>query len=116
MEEFKQGKNKTFGDVVTAESEIIEIEGYEYDSCDKESIEITEGTNEINLYYAAKTYNYTVHYFYDGVENTAKMETLEAKFGSEISTYPTEGKSEGEKVLIKAQTIGKSRPIIRAAR
>ena len=22
--------------------------------------EITEGTNEINLYYAAKTYNYTV--------------------------------------------------------
>ena len=41
----------TFGDRINAKSEIIQIDGYNYDSVDKDFLDITTGENVINIYY-----------------------------------------------------------------
>ena len=41
----------TFGSTVTSANEVIDINGYTYDSVDKETLIITTGENVINIYY-----------------------------------------------------------------
>ena len=40
----------TFGTVITSNDEVIEIDGYNYDSVDKETLTIQAGENVINIY------------------------------------------------------------------
>ena len=55
--------NKTFGEVITSNDEIIDIDGYNYDSVDKNSLKITTGENVINIYYVKRSdLSYTVNY------------------------------------------------------
>ena len=57
----------TFDDVVKASDEIITIDGYTYDSADKETLTITTGDNVINLYYTKRTnLTATVNYYWNG--------------------------------------------------
>ena len=57
----------TFDDVVKASDEIIAIDGYNYDSADKETLTITTGENVINLYYTKRTnLTATVNYYWNG--------------------------------------------------
>ncbi|MCI8655334.1 MAG: hypothetical protein HFJ48_05650, partial [Clostridia bacterium] len=59
----KVEKEQVFESVITAEGEVITIDGYNYNSCDKDEITITTGNNVINLYYTKRTdLNYTVNY------------------------------------------------------
>ena len=66
----------TFEDVVTSADEVIDIDGYKYDSVDKTSIKITTGENVINIYYTkVNGLSYTVNYLEKGtneVINPAK--------------------------------------------
>ena len=56
-------ENKTFGDVIKSADEKIEIDGYNYDSVDKDTLTITTGENVINIYYTKRTdLSYTVNY------------------------------------------------------
>ena len=53
----------TFESVVTSANEVIDIDGYNYDSVDKDNLTITTGENVINIYYTKKTdLSYTVNY------------------------------------------------------
>ena len=55
----------TFDETIYASEEVIPIRGYNYDSCDKDSIKIAtdETKNIINLYYTKRTdLKYTVNY------------------------------------------------------
>ena len=53
----------TFESVVTSADEVIDIDGYNYDSVDKETLTITTGENVINIYYTKRTdLSYTVNY------------------------------------------------------
>ena len=53
----------TFESVVTSANEVIEIDGYKYDSVDKATLTITTGENVINIYYTKRTdLSYTVNY------------------------------------------------------
>lgn len=54
-----------FDSTVTAASEVIDITGYTYDSCDPSSLTIssTSDNNVINLYYTYAKYGYTVNYY-----------------------------------------------------
>ena len=53
----------TFEDVVTSADEVIDIDGYNYDSVDKDTLTIGTGDNVINIYYTKKTgLSYTVNY------------------------------------------------------
>ena len=55
--------NKTFGEVVTSADEVIEIDGYNYDSVDKNSLKIGTGENVINVYYTKRDdLSYAVNY------------------------------------------------------
>ena len=53
----------TFESTVTSRDEIIAIDGYNYDSVDKDSLSITAGENVINIYYTKRIdLSYTVNY------------------------------------------------------
>ena len=68
----------TFDDVVKASDEIIAIDGYNYDSADKETLTITIGENVINLYYTKRTdLTATVNYYWNGTtEKVHESETV----------------------------------------
>ncbi len=69
----------TFDDVVKSEDEVIEINGYNYASADKETLTIGTGENVINLYYTKQTnLSYTVNYCWNGTtEKVADSKTEE---------------------------------------
>ena len=46
--------NQTFGTVITSANEVIDIDGYKYDSVDKTTLSIGTGENVINIYYIQK--------------------------------------------------------------
>ena len=83
----KVTENMTFGTVITSEDEGIKIDGYKYDSVDKDSLTITTGANIINVYYTKVTgLSYTVNYLEkdtDEVIHPAKI-TGEQVFEAEI--------------------------------
>ena len=63
LHEQKVQGNMTFESVVTSAEEVITIEGYNYDSVDKETLTIGTGENVINIYYTKKTdLGYKVNY------------------------------------------------------
>ena len=57
----------TFESTVTSANEVIDIDGYNYDSVDKDTLTITTGENVINIYYTKKTdLSYRVNYLEKG--------------------------------------------------
>ena len=85
----KTTRNKTFEEIIKSSEEIIEIDGYKYDSADKETLEITTGENVINIYYTRRNdLTYTVNYL-EKDTNTVLHEpkTVENKtFGDTITS------------------------------
>ena len=77
-----------FGSKITTYTDKV-IDGYKLEKVEGTPLTITsnKANNIINVYYVKDNFNYIVKYFYDGVENTEKAETLSAEFGSEITTY-----------------------------
>lgn len=68
----KTVSNKTYLDTVTSASEVETIEGYNFDSVEKEQITIVsdEEQNVINIYYKKRNdLSYTIHYKEQGTEN-----------------------------------------------
>lgn len=84
-------ENVAIGTVIESSSEIIEIDGYYYDSVDKDTLTIKYDNNVINIYYTKRTdLSYTVKYFYNGVEDTADgvSYTVNNKtFGDKVTSY-----------------------------
>ena len=71
LHEAKLVENQRYEDIVNSVDEVIEIEGYNYDSVEKEAIEIGTEENEINIYYTKREdLSYVVNYL-------EKDETLE---------------------------------------
>ena len=63
----KNQTGMTFGEIITSSDEIIEIDGYDYDSVDKNSIAIGTSENVINIYYTKRTdLSYKVNYLEKG--------------------------------------------------
>ena len=62
-------------------------------------IGIDESKNIIKVYYERDNFSYTVHYFYQGIENPLMKYTKQAKFGSSITSQDIEDKNiEGYKL------------------
>ena len=109
----KENKNSTIGEEISTYPEKA-VEGFELDRAkaiddngDEAElpliIKADETKNIINVYYKRSNFNYTVHYFIDGVENTSLKETSSAKFGRSISSYTD--KCPGGYELIKARAL-----------
>ena len=83
--------NATFGSVITeVDVETNKIEGYKHDHTDGLPLTISAVTadNVINVYYVKDNFAYTVHYFYDNVEDESKKIEDTALFGSQITEVP----------------------------
>ena len=92
----KTVENKTFGETIISTDEKIVIDGYNYDSVDKDSLTITTGENVINIYYTKKTdLSYTVNYL---EKNTNKV--LHNQKIQDGMTFETEVKSADEVIDI----------------
>ena len=103
----KETLNAVFGSSIT-EVPDKNITGYKHDRTETLPLVISANVddNVVNVYYVKDSFDYTVHYFYDGTEDTAKKETLRAVFGSEISEY-TDKNITGYK-LEKAKALNES--------
>ena len=85
----KTVENQTFGAEITSASEKIDIDGYNYDSVDKEKLTIGTGENVITFYYTKRTdLSYTVKYLEKGTNKKLHNEkTVENQtFGAEITS------------------------------
>ncbi len=90
--------NQTFNTLITAANEaaLVNIDGYVFDHGSVDSIYVStnEANNEIDIYFKKGIFDYTVHYFYENVEDTTMMKTLQAEFKDKITTVPS-GDKEG---------------------
>ena len=84
----KTEPNQTFENTITATDEVIDIDGYTYDSADKDILTIGTSGNVINLYYVKRTdLSYTVNYLEKNtneVVKTAKTANNQT-FGTQIT-------------------------------
>ena len=69
LHDSKSQGNMTFESTVKSSDEVIDINGYNYDSVDKDTLTITTGENVINIYYTKKDTKVTVHYYEEGTTN-----------------------------------------------
>ncbi len=89
LHEAKTTQNITYGTVINTKDEVIDINGYGYDSADKDSLSIEVSGNIINIYYTKVIgLSYTVNYLEkdtDEVIHPAKT-TGEQVFETEITS------------------------------
>ena len=85
VSEAKEVTGKTFGDKFTENA--VDVVGYNKVLPTSTEIEVLDGTNEYTFYYTKGLFNYTVEYYYDGVKDDSKTDTIEAVYQDEITTY-----------------------------
>ena len=105
IRESRNLSNLTIGDTLTAETYKENILHYTYDSSSPSNLAVNEDAtkNIINLYYTLTPYEYTVRYYYDGVEDETATETDTANFGETITEY--EDKSKETYKLQKTENV-----------
>ena len=86
--------NLEIGESLAAEKYKANIKHYTYDSAIPSSITVNEESskNVLNLYYTLTPYEYSVRYYYDGVEDESAIEKGTAEFGKQITTYEDKSK------------------------
>ena len=99
--------NVKFEDVITSANEVITINGYNYDSVDKETLTIgtDEEKNVINIYYVKRTdLSYTINYYWNHTtDKVAESETVLNQTFDSVIVYGTNG---GENVVGPKQIEG----------
>lgn len=95
----KNLENQIYGTNIVASNEVIDITGYVYDSCDKNVMTIGTNPSEniLTLYYVKGTFEYEVHYFYDGIEDPNEEEHGTATY-KDIITYDDVIDNFGDKI------------------
>ncbi|MCI8654957.1 MAG: hypothetical protein HFJ48_03665 [Clostridia bacterium] len=90
LHESKVAEGQVYGGTILARTEVINIDGYYYDSTDKDSITLVmdETQNVLNIYYTIRTdVKYKVEYYYDGIKDEEETEEYEATFNEIIDEY-----------------------------
>ena len=95
-----------FGAVIESEKEKIEIDGYNYDSVDKNTLTIGTGENAITFYYTKRTdLSYTVNY----IDKDTGKAIINAKTVDK-QTFGTEITSASEKIDISGYNYDSASP------
>ena len=63
------------------------IMGYKLEKVENLPLTLSDDSNVIKVYYKRGEYGYTVNYYYDGVIDEEKTDSLQAVFGTEITNY-----------------------------
>ena len=91
----KTVENQTFGAVIESEKEKIEIDGYNYDSVDKEKLTIGTGKNAITFYYTKRNdLSYTVNYIEKDTTNVLHEQKVQTGMKFETVINPADEKIE----------------------
>ena len=91
----KTVENQTFGAVIESEKEKIEIDGYNYDSADKEKLTIGTGKNAITFYYTKRNdLSYTVNYIEKDTTNVLHEQKVQTGMKFETVINPADEKIE----------------------
>ena len=91
----KTVENQTFGAVIESEKEKIEIDGYNYDSVDKNTLTIGTGENAITFYYTKRTdLSYTVNYIEKDTTNVLHEQKVQTGMKFETVINPADEKIE----------------------
>ena len=87
-EENTETYTATYQDVIE-NYEDKNISGYKLDNTENLPLTISENPedNVIKVYYVKDIFGYKVEYYYDGVIDNTKTETIQATYGDEINTY-----------------------------
>ena len=114
----KTESDKTFENTITATDEVIDIDGYTYNSADKDILTIGTSGNVINLYYVKRTdLSYTVNYLEKGTNEVVKTakKVDNQTFGTQITAASEAVEIDGY-VYVEADktalTIGTSNNVI----
>ena len=87
LAEAKTDQNIPINTQIKATDEIIEIDGYNYDSADKEILTLGTGENVINLYYTKKESSVLVHHYKENTtERLSNDVTINGKVGDSYTT------------------------------
>ena len=87
LAEAKTDKNIPINTQIKATDEIIEIDGYNYDSADKEILTLGTEENVINLYYTKKESSVLVHHYKENTtEKLSNDVTINGKVGESYTT------------------------------
>ena len=87
LAEAKTDQNIPINTQIKATDEIIEIDGYNYDSADKEILTLGTGENVINLYYTKKESSVLVHHYKKNTtEQLSKDVTINGEVGDDYTT------------------------------
>jgi len=104
VHEQKVVTGRTFDEVITANNEVIAIDGYNYDSVNKATLKITTGENVINVYYTKREdLEYRINY----LEKETNKVLHEAKADGSRS-YGTKVLSNNEIIEIKGYKFDSS--------
>ena len=90
-EEIKNQKvvpQNTLGEVINSNDEIIDVNGYNYDSVKEENITISTSANIIEIYYTKRDdIGYTIEYYFDGVMDESLTQNVKAIYLQKIDEY-----------------------------
>ncbi len=87
-------KGATYKDRITTYTDKNKT-GYRLDKTENLPLTVTEDedSNVIRVYYVKDNFDYTVEYYYDGVKDDSKTDTVEATYQDKITTYTDKNKT-----------------------
>ena len=90
-EEIKKQKvvpQKLLGEVMDSKDEIINVDGYNYDSVEEDYLTIGASLNEMKIYYTKRNdIEYTIEYYFDDVLDSNLTQNIKAIYLQKIDEY-----------------------------
>lgn len=90
-EEIKNQKvvpQKLLGEVIDSKDEIINVDGYNYDSVEEDYLTIGASINEMKIYYTKRNdIEYTIEYYFDDVLDSNLTQNIKAIYLQKIDEY-----------------------------
>ena len=90
-EEIKKQKvvpQKLLGEVIDSKDEIINVDGYNYDSVEEDYLTIGASLNEMKIYYTKRNdIEYTIEYYFDDVLDSNLTQNIKAIYLQKIDEY-----------------------------
>lgn len=84
----KEVQQKLLGEVINSKEEIINVDGYNYDSVEGDYLTTSASLYEMKIYYTKRNdIEYTIEYYFDNVLNSNLIQNIKAIYLQKIDEY-----------------------------
>ena len=84
----KEVQQKLLGEVINSKEEIINVDGYNYDSVEGDYLTTSASLYEMKIYYSKRNdIEYTIEYYFDNVLNSNLIQNIKAIYLQKIDEY-----------------------------